>query len=134
MIGLDTNVLLRYLTADDPAQSPQARRLIDGCLSADEPLYVSLVALVETVWTLRGAYAASRSDVCDAVAALTGTDGVQLQEADAVDRAVAVSRATGADLADALIGELGRRAGCDQTATFDVAAAQKLETMALVPR
>ena len=133
MIGLDTNVLLRYLTADDPVQSPLARRLIDDTLGAGDQLYVSLVALVEAVWTLRSGFDVSREELCDTVAALVATDGVNVQDADVVDRAVALSRSGGCDLADAIIAELGRRVGCAYTATFDVTAAQRLGSMQLVP-
>ena len=133
MIGLDANVLLRYLTADDAVQSPLARDLIDGCLRDGEPLYVSLVTLVETIWTLRSAFGASRQDLCDTVVALATTDGVRLQEPDAVERAVALSRATGCDLSDAIVGELGRAAGCAHTATFDITSARTLDAMELIP-
>ena len=132
MIGLDTNVLLRYLMGDDVEQQARAKRLIDDTLASGEKLFVSLVTLVEVVWTMRSAFGVSRDALCDAVAALANTPGVVLHEQAAVERAVGLSQAVGCDLPDALIAELGRQAGCHHTATFDVSATKKLPAMQLV--
>lgn len=51
MIGLDTNVLVRYLAQDDPTQSPRATEIIEQEISKEKPGYISSVVLVETVWT-----------------------------------------------------------------------------------
>ena len=129
MIGLDTNVLVRYLAADDPVQSPQARELIAGCLRGGEGIFVSTVTLVETVWTLRRTYRVPLAGVCEKVTALANTEGVRLADADAVSWAASLATATGCDFADVLIAELGRRAGCAHTATFDTDATRKLDAM-----
>ena len=132
MIGLDTNVLLRYVMGDDVEQRKQAKKLIDDSLSGGETLFVSLVTLVEAAWTMRNAYGMSRDAVCDVVAALASTPGVILHEREAVERAVGLSQTAGCDLPDALIAELGRQAGCSRTVTFDIAAAKKLAPMELI--
>ena len=132
MIGLDTNILVRYLAADDPVQSPQALDLIRGCLQRGEELYISTVTLVETTWTLRSRYHVPLAVVCEKIATLASTAGVRLADSEAVDVAIGLTRTTGCDFPDALIAELGRRAGCTRTATFDAAAARKLDAMRLV--
>lgn len=130
MIGLDTNVLVRYIAQDDADQSLRATRLVDS-LDAGRQGFVSVVALVELHWVLRRSYGFSRKDAATVVRRLLDSQELQLQEADAVRRALA--RLTGdTDFADALINELGRAAGCGCTATFDRAAAH-LPEMSLVP-
>jgi len=129
MIGLDSNVLVRYLAKDDPDQLRQAEHLIDGHLKRGEDLFVSIVTLIETLWTLRSRYHVRQAALCDVVDALVNTVGIQLADADCVTHAVSLARTTGCDFPDALIAELGRRAGCAHTATFDSAAASKLDAM-----
>ena len=63
MIGLDTNILVRYFTHDDPRQTPLARRLIDEQLDHRHPGHVSIVTLAELVWVLRSSYGASKGTV-----------------------------------------------------------------------
>ncbi|MDR0415832.1 MAG: type II toxin-antitoxin system VapC family toxin [Propionibacteriaceae bacterium] len=130
MIGLDTNVLLRYLAADDPVQSPAARDLLEA-RTADDPAYISLVTLLETCWTLRSAFGRDRAAVNAVVGALAALDEIVLQEPAAVAEALAVAEGWPADFPDALVAVLGRRAGCGQTATFDRRAAA-IPGMALV--
>ena len=75
MIGLDSNVIVRYIAQDDPNQSPQATRLIES-LTADAPGYVSIVCVVELVWVLTGCYASSKAEICQVLEALLRTKRV----------------------------------------------------------
>ena len=123
MRGLDTNVLIRYLTADDPAQSAMAKTVMDS-LTEDEPGYVSLVALLETVWLLTRTYRIGRSEVARTVTALLASPRLVVQERDAVQAAIDLAEPYGCTLADALLVVLGTRAGCRDTLTFDRRAAR----------
>jgi predicted nucleic-acid-binding protein len=117
LIGLDTNVLVRYVTQDDPEQSRHATALIE---SFDEgtPGFVSVVVLVELHWVLRRAYKVSRGDIAMVIRKLLDARELIVAEADAARRAL--TRLTDdIDFSDALIGELGALAGCSYTATFD---------------
>lgn len=130
MIGLDTNVLVRYVTQDDPQQSALATRLVDS-LDEHRPGFVSVVALVELHWVLRRAYRVSRATAASVIRTLLDARELLVEESDAVRRAV--DRLVGdADFADALVSELGRLAGCEHTVTFDRVAA-RLPGMELVP-
>lgn len=122
MIGLDTNVLVRYLTQDHPEQSAAATDLITG-LDEDDQGYVSVIVLVELVWVLERAYRASAEQIDGVVRGLLDAREIQIQDAEVVARALA-RRVPGVGLADALIVEYGRRAGCTSTVTFDRRAAQ----------
>lgn len=124
MIGLDTNVLLRYFAGDDPAQSRLATTLIDETLGPDLRGHVSLVALAELVWVLRSSYAAAREEIGRVVTQLLVGPQFILQEAQAVWMALDAYEQGNADFSDALIAALDRRAGSSHTVTFDRRAAR----------
>ena len=130
MIGLDTNVLVRYVMQDDPRQSPRATRLIES-LTADEPGFVPLVAVVELVWVLSGSYSLSRAQVSEALESLLRSKELVIDRAALVTQAVNRYARGGSDFADALIERIATSKGCTATMTFDVGAA-KSASMTLV--
>lgn len=120
MRGLDTNVLLRYLTTDDPEQSPRVERLLENAEERGETFHVSVVVLVELMWTLaRGRYRYTKEELLEVLGLLLDTPLFHVQERDAVRRAILRFRSGGADFPDYLIGELDRGAGAEVTLTFD---------------
>lgn len=123
MIGLDTNVLLRVATNDDTAQALAVRNVF-GTLSVEDPGYVSIVTLVECVWTLRTTYRADRVAVGTFVQSLLGAQEILVEHASAVARALSTAANAQLDFADALIAQLSSEAGCEYTLTFDRKAAQ----------
>lgn len=123
MIGLDTNVLVRYVAQDDAKQSPQATRLIES-LSADSPGYISQVAVVELVWVLSGCYASGRDEIAAVLETLLRAKELVIADADTVWKALRLFRQGKADFADCLIERSADAAGCDHTATFDRDAAR----------
>lgn len=129
MIGLDTNVLVRYLAQDDAAQAARATALIES-FDEDDPGFVSLVVLAELHWVLTRAYLIGPAEVITIIRKLLDARELAIQEPDLVRRAL--GQAGHADFADAVISELGRAAGCSTTATFDKRAA-RLDRMSLVP-
>jgi predicted nucleic-acid-binding protein len=119
MIGLDTNILVRYLAQDDPVQSPKATEIVDRQLAEQGPGFVSVVALVETVWVLERPYGFSRLELADAIERILGTDVLLVENEQEVFAAMVALRDGNGSFADALIGALGARAGCTRTLTFD---------------
>ncbi|MDR1799390.1 MAG: hypothetical protein LBR19_05860 [Bifidobacteriaceae bacterium] len=129
MIGLDTSVLLRYLTRDDAAKATQAAALLES-RSRQAPAFISLVTLIQAVWALgTPRYGFSREDILTAIGTLASLDELKLQEAEAVRAAVAAARASGCTFTQALVAELGQAAGCCHTATFDPKAGAALPAM-----
>lgn len=124
MIGLDTNVLVRYLAQDDPKQTAAATRLF-ASLSAASPAYVSQVVLVETVWVLQSRYAADASQIGRVVETLLRTDVIQVERADVAWRALRRFRQEQGDFPDALVSELAQDAGCKQVFSFDRGAVKR---------
>ncbi len=123
MIGLDTNILLRALTGDDAVQSPLAARVL-GELTPDEPGYINLIVLAETVWSLGRRYKADRAAIVDAVESLLESQSLVLAERAAVIESLELARSGRLDFADAFIATLNRHAGCRATVTFDTKAGE----------
>ena len=123
MIGLDTNVLVRYVTQDDPVQSPKASRLIESLTTAS-PGFVSLVSVVELVWVLQSSYQSAKSEVIAVLETLLRTRELTVEHAEVIWQALRRFTSTKADFADCLIERCAHAAGCEYTATFDVNAAK----------
>ena len=123
MIGLDTNVIVRYLAQDDARQAAVATRLIEGTLSAETRGFISIVTLAEVVWVMASNYRAARVAIADIVEGLLTAPQLMLEKADVLWRALRSYRASKADFSDAVIVELGQDAGCSKTVTFDRNAA-----------
>jgi predicted nucleic-acid-binding protein len=119
MIGLDTNVLVRYLTQDDPSQAKKANALIADARAKREKLHLDVVVLCEVVWVLRGAYELDKGAVCGALDGILDAALFSMDDRDVVRDALAAYRAGRGDFADYLVGARNRRAGCNTTATFD---------------
>lgn len=117
MIGLDTNVLVRYLVQDDASQSAAASALIRS-FTPDSSGYISVTVLVETFWVLKRAYKLGHQEIARALIDLASTEDIVVEQSDLV-RQAARQAAEGHDFADALIALNGRERGCDYTATFD---------------
>jgi predicted nucleic-acid-binding protein len=124
MIGLDTNVLVRYLAQDDPIQSPRATHVFEHRLSEADPGFVSLVTLVETVWVLDRSYGLSDADIAATVERMLQADTLVLENEQEVFTAMIALKTGMASFSDALIGTLGAWAGCAFTLTFDRKAAR----------
>jgi predicted nucleic-acid-binding protein len=124
VIGLDTNVLVRFLVQDDARQANAAAKLIARHCSKEEPGRVSLVVLCELVWVLSRAYRFSSSAIGGVIENLLQTAELDIENADTAWAALRLYRLEGAGFADAVTGLRNRHAGCQVTATFDAAAAR----------
>lgn len=123
MIGIDTNVLVRYLMQDDDVQSPIATKFIES-LTADHQGFITLVATVETAWVLSRAYKLSREQITQALEALIRSRELIVDDAANVLCALRKFQDGNADFADCLIGQMASRAGCTETVTFDMSASK----------
>ena len=119
MIGLDTNVILRYLLQDDPDQARRVNRIVERQLSEENPGFISLVTMLEIVWVLRSLLKRSASEIASHLEGLLAADSLEIQNEQQVFEAVfAIKRGTG-EFEDALIGAVNVWAGCSHTLTFD---------------
>jgi len=121
MIGLDTNVLVRYFTQDDPVQSRIANAFM-ARLSTDDPGFVSVIVVVEVVWVLESVYRLSDMEIAAVIEQLLQAEALFVDCEKEVYTALAALRGGMGSFADALIAALGARAGCSATVTFDLKA------------
>ncbi|MEY4589629.1 MAG: hypothetical protein RL497_1705 [Pseudomonadota bacterium] len=122
MIGLDTNVLVRYIAQDDPKQSAQASDII-GALSTTNPGYITLIGLVELVWVMKSCYGASKPEMVAILDKILRTQELTIENAATALQALQLFSTTQADFSDCLIERSSAVAGCSQTFTFDKNAA-----------
>jgi predicted nucleic-acid-binding protein len=130
MIGLDTNVLVRYIMQDDAKQSPLATRLIEA-RSAESRGFVALVSVVELFWVMSSAYELDRDQLVEALEGLLRTKELIIERAEIVWKALRMFQTANVDFADCLIERSAAAMGCKKTMTFDRAAA-KSASMTLV--
>jgi predicted nucleic-acid-binding protein len=119
MKGVDTNVLVRYITRDDPAQERVASRFVDAANVRSEPILVNLMVVCELAWVLGRSYGYSRAAVAAVIERLLTTEQVLLEDAELAWLALGDFKASKADFADCLIGRKNLHLGCDATVTFD---------------
>jgi len=124
MIGLDTNVLVRYFAQDDPVQSGKATDLIERRLSERDPGFISVVAMVETVWVLQRAYSLDHLMVAATIERTLQADALVVEHEQEVFTAMVALKAGQGSFADALISALDAKAGCITTVTFDQKASR----------
>lgn len=135
MIGLDTNVLARYLAQDDARQSAAATRLIEKELSIASPGFISLVVIAELCWVLHRLYSATMDELVTMLEDLLGTPQFQIERREVVQAAIqrfqqSNNRKSG--VTDALIAQIAFSAGCTHTVSFDKAAVRSAGMTLLV--
>jgi predicted nucleic-acid-binding protein len=118
MIGLDTNVVVRYLTHDEPAQTKKAIELF-ASFSAEAPGFLSLIVLVESVWVLERSYSLKKDEIVQLVETFLRGREIIVERAELVSQALRAFNATGVNFSDCLIERCGHAAECKYTATFD---------------
>lgn len=119
MIGLDTNILVRYFAQDNPVQSRAATEIFEHRLTERNPGFVSVVAMVETAWVLDRAYGLSESEIAAAIERVLQANVLVVENEQEVFTAMTALKDGTGSFADGLIAALGAKAGCTATLTFD---------------
>lgn len=119
MIGVDTNVLVRYLTQDDAVQARAVDILVAESIKSGVRLHIDDIVVCELIWVLRGAYRFNRGTIARAVERILDTALFSFENRDLLRNALAQYRDGDGDFADYVIGARNLRAGCELTATFD---------------
>ncbi|MGO9437064.1 MAG: PIN domain-containing protein [Terracidiphilus sp.] len=123
MIGLDTNVLVRYIVRDDRAQAQRADAAIRAC-TAKEPGFVAMVSLAEMAWVLRSYYRMPKAQLLICIERLFDAQNLVMEGAPAVRMALDRFARANCDFTDCLIERSGHQAGCRHTVTCDVNASK----------
>jgi predicted nucleic-acid-binding protein len=119
MKGLDTNVIVRFLTQDDPVQTRKANAVVDHALAGGERIHLDTIVLCELVWVLRSAYGFDRATVADALAKLIEAAQISIDDRDRARDAVRRYAAGKGDFADYMLALRNQGAKCETTLTFD---------------
>lgn len=122
MIGIDTNVIVRYIVQDDPKQAKAATQLIERTCSPDKPGFINHIVMCELVWVLRRNYKLDKASICQVIEQIMRTDRMLIEDIQLVWKALETFKETNADFADCLLGQKNLQAGCQYTATLDDAA------------
>lgn len=123
MIGLDTNVVIRYLVQDDKKQSALATRFIEKTLTVEAPGYINHVTLCEITWVLQRCYGVTKAQLKAIIESVLTTKQLLVENVEVVWKALRAFNANNADFCDALIGQANIHDGCEHTVTFDKKAA-----------
>jgi predicted nucleic-acid-binding protein len=123
MIGLDTNVLVRYFIQDDPEQTRRTTRLIDS-LTPSEPGWIGLAIFMELDWVLSNVLKVKKDRVVEIFDLLLASQELVVENAETVRKALQLYRFRNTDFSDCLIAASAKAAGCSRTVTFDRIAAR----------
>jgi predicted nucleic-acid-binding protein len=130
VIGIDTNVLVRFLVDDDPSQNAAARQFFSE-RSPEDPAYISSVVIAETVWVLHRRLKYPMRSIVDLLQDLIAADGLVVEYTEELDALLSAGQHR-TDIADYLIFWSAKRAGCRATVTFDGIAAKAIAGMELL--
>jgi predicted nucleic-acid-binding protein len=131
MIGIDTNVLVRFLVDDDLKQNSTACGFMAG-RTAESPAYLSAVALAETIWVLHRRLSYPMPVIFEMLRALLSADAFVIENMVELDALINGDNEPKGDLADHLIAWSCARAGCDRIVTFDRKAAMSVPGLELL--
>jgi predicted nucleic-acid-binding protein len=123
LIGLDTNIVIRYLVQDDKKQSASVTRFIEKSLTADAPGYINHISLCEIAWVLQRCYGVTKQQLREIIESLLTTKQISVENVEVAWKALRAFNANNADFCDALIAQVNIHSGCEHTVTFDKKAA-----------
>lgn len=124
MRAVDTNILVRYIVADDPAQFRAATRFIEHECSPQEPGFINRLVLAEVVWVLESSYRLPRLAVVSALRLILEAKQLSIENVEDA-RAALLDYEDGAGFSDSLIAAANTRLGCEYTATLDRRASRR---------
>ncbi len=119
MIGIDTNVLVRYIVQDDPSQSEKASQFLEENCNTTNPGFINSIVLCELVWVLKCAYGYNKTVIADVIEKLLCTSELVAENSNAAWDALRAYKAGQADFPDYLIGDINSINDCEFTVSFD---------------
>lgn len=122
MIGIDTNILVRYLTQDDIEQAKIATELFDKYATSSNYFFINNIVMCELIWVLERGYKYSKEEISSVVRQILSAEEFAFENHKLLWLALNQYTQSGLDFADALIGEINKEFACSKTLTFDQAA------------
>jgi len=131
MIGIDTNILVRFLVVDDRSQHETARQFLTQRTSSD-PAFISLMVVAELIWVLKRLYDYSFADIKRALSTLLMAEELEFEQRTFLGHILIQNQSSSIDLADHIISHIAKQNGCTHTVTFDRNAAKTVPGMELL--
>ena len=128
MIGIDTNILVRYLTQDDIEQAKIAEALLDKYLAKPKSIFINNIVLCELIWVLDRGYKYSKDQIVEVVRHILSTEEFTFENQKVLWLALEQFEKKRLDFSDALIGQINKNYNCESTFTFDKAALEENST------
>lgn len=122
-IGLDTNLIVRYLTDDDPEQADAVEELFRS-YEKDTTFVINEVVLAELNWVLISVYNYSKANFIETINQIFNTRNITFSKPVLVKEACEIYAKNEADFSDCYLGVLNRNEDCETTFTFDKKASQ----------
>lgn len=131
LIGIDTNILVRYFVQDDKEQAQIATLFLES-LSKQNQGFISSVVVIELIWVLKGIYKQSREEIAFLLEELFYLPTFQFEHHELLIQCLNIYKESNADFSDLLIQQIHQKYGCFDTVTFDKRACQKAGMKLLV--
>jgi len=131
MIGIDTNVLVRFVVVDDNDQFEKAKHFLSLRTPAD-PAFIPLMVIAEFVWVLNRLYEYSLGEIRVAIATLLKAEELEFEQREFLGSLLADTQSSRLDIPDHIISHIARQNGCSSTMTFDRTAAKTIPGMELL--
>ena len=124
MIGIDTNVLVRYLAQDDTGQAKIATGFVEDNCTKDNQGFINHITLCEICWVLKRLYKTPREQLVEIIEQMLRTAQLLVQEPQIIWMALEEFKTSSADFPDCLIAQINLVNDCSSTVTFDVKASK----------
>lgn len=129
MIGLDTNIIIRFLTQDDVSQSRKVNQVIEKTIQSGNTLWISHITLCQVVWVLERAYKTPKDEILTILKSFLQTKNIQVEHDELTWNALQdYEKSTQICFSDCLIGRINQNNQCDYTLSLDKKAAKQLKT------
>ena len=124
MIGLDTNVVLRLLLTDDPAQKTRAAKFVHHAKRLDTRVIITLAVVLEMEWVLRSGARMNKGEVLNVFNLLLESYDIEIDNEKVLEQALHIYENAASDFAECLFLSQYQRMGCSTMMTFDAKAAR----------
>ena len=122
MIGVDTNILVRYFTQDNSEQAQIVEEIIERYATSPNSLFINNIVICELIWVLDKGYKYSKETIIAVIKQMLSTEELAFENQKSLWLALNQYSNNKLDFSDALIGELNKEFGCLETLTFDQTA------------
>ena len=125
MKALDTNVLVRFLTEDDPGQYKKVLALFRAGQQSGERFFVDKIVMLEMIWVLETVYRYRREEILSATGKLLSLTVLAFENTEMLEKFTALAAVSRTELSDLLVGLSAESGPCETTLTFDRKAAKE---------